>query len=52
MEQNEKELNNKTTNKNLEETLYIESISGLKEELIKRGNAGEDEFVSEDEVDF
>ena len=34
------------------ETLYIESIPGFKEELIKRGNAGEDEFVSEDEVEW
>jgi len=36
----------------LMETLYIESIPGFKEELIKRGNAGEEEFVSEDEVEW
>ena len=32
------------------ETLYITSVPNLKEELIKRANDSEDEFVSEDEV--
>ena len=34
----------------LNETLYIISVPNLKEELIKRENANEEEFVSEDEV--
>ena len=34
------------------ETLYIESIPGFKDELIKRGNAGEEDFVDEDEVEW
>ena len=34
------------------ETLYVESIPGLKEEIIKRGNAKEDDFVDEDEVEW
>ena len=33
----------------LNETLYIISVPNLKEELIKRANANEEEFVSEDE---
>ncbi len=37
---------------NLMETLYIESIPGLKEEILKRANDSDDEFVSEDEVDL
>ncbi len=32
------------------ETLYITSVPNLKEELIKRANDEEEEFVSEDEV--
>lgn len=32
------------------ETLYITSVPNLKEELIKRANDNEEEFVSEDEV--
>ena len=34
----------------LNETLYIISVPHLKEALIKRANANEAEFVSEDEV--
>lgn len=34
------------------ETLYIESVPGLKKEILKRANDSEDEFVSEDEVDW
>ena len=37
---------------NLIETLYISSIPKLKEELIKRKNSSNDEFVKEDEVDW
>lgn len=37
---------------NLIETLYIASIPGLKDEIIKRANASDDEFVSESEVDW
>ena len=37
---------------NLIETLYISSIPKLKEELIKRKNSSEDDFVKEDEVDW
>ncbi len=48
MEENEKDLKNKS----LEETLYIESIPGFKEELIKRGNSGDEDFIDEEEVDF
>lgn len=32
------------------ETLYITSVPNLKEELIKRANDSENEFVNEDEV--
>ena len=32
------------------ETLYITSVPNLKEELVKRANDNEEEFVSEDEV--
>ena len=32
------------------ETLYITSVPNLKEDLIKRANDDEEEFVSEDEV--
>ncbi len=35
---------------NLMETLYISSVPGIKEEIVKRKNADDDEFVSEDEV--
>lgn len=34
----------------LMETLYLESIPHLKEELLERANASEEDFVSEDEV--
>ena len=34
------------------ETLYIESIPGLKKEILKRKNDSDKEFVSEDEVDW
>ncbi len=37
---------------NLIETLYITSIPGLKDEIIKRGNESDDEFVVEDEVEW
>lgn len=36
----------------LMETLYIESVPGLKEEIVKRGNDSEEEFVNEDEVEW
>lgn len=34
------------------ETLYIESIPELKKEILKRADDSEDEFVSEDEVEW
>ena len=37
---------------NLIETLYISSMPKLKEELIKRKNSSDDDFVKEDEVDW
>ena len=37
---------------NLIETLYISSIPKLKEELIKRKNSSDEDFVKEDEVDW
>ncbi len=37
---------------NLIETLYISSIPKLKEELIKRKNSSNNDFVKEDEVDW
>ena len=37
---------------NLIETLYISSIPKLKEELIKRKNSSNEDFVKEDEVDW
>ena len=37
---------------NLMETLYISSVPGLKDEIIKRGNAPDEDFVNEDEVDW
>lgn len=37
---------------NLIETLYIYSVPGLKDEIIKRKNDSDDNFVKEDEVDF
>ena len=37
---------------NLMETLHIMSVPGLKDEILKRGNASEEEFVSEDEVEW
>ncbi len=36
----------------LMETLYIESIPNLKEELLERANSQEEDFVSEDEVEW
>lgn len=36
----------------LMETLYISSIQGLKEEIVKRKNDSDDEFVSEEEVEW
>ena len=37
---------------NLIETLYIYSVPGIKDEIIKRKNDSDDNFVKEDEVDF
>ncbi len=37
---------------NLMETLYISSIPNLKEEIIKRKNSKDEDFVSEDEVEW
>ncbi len=37
---------------NLMETLYIMSVPGLKDEILRRGNAPDDEFVNEDEVEW
>lgn len=34
------------------ETLYIESVPGLKKEILERANDTEDEFISEDEVEW
>ena len=36
----------------LMETLYIESVPGLKDEILKRANDSEKEFVEEDEVEW
>ena len=36
----------------LMETLYIESMPGLKDEILKRANDSEKEFVDEDEVEW
>ena len=36
----------------LMETLYIESVPGLKDEILKRVNDSEKEFVDEDEVEW
>ena len=36
----------------LMETLYIESIPGLKQEILERANAPEEDFVDEDEVEW
>ena len=36
----------------LMETIYISTIPGLKEEIIRRGNSSDEEFVSEDEVEW
>lgn len=38
--------------RSLMETLYIESIPGLKEEIVEGLNAPDDEFISEDEVEW
>lgn len=38
--------------RSLMETLYIESIPRLKEEILERANAPEEDFVDEDEVDW
>lgn len=37
---------------NLIETLYISSMPKLKEELVKRKNSSDEDFVKEDEVDW
>lgn len=37
---------------NLMETLYISSVPGLKEEIVERMNADDEEFISEDEVEW
>lgn len=37
---------------NLIETLYIYSVPGLKDEIIKRKNDSDDNFLKEDEVDL
>ena len=37
---------------NLMETLYISSVPGLKEEIIERGSASCEDFVSEEEVEW
>ena len=34
------------------ETLYIESVPGLKKEILDRKNDSNEEFVNEDEVDW
>lgn len=34
------------------ETLYITSVPNLKEEILKRANDKEEEFISEDEVEW
>ncbi|MBE5813240.1 MAG: type II toxin-antitoxin system Phd/YefM family antitoxin [Clostridiales bacterium] len=36
----------------LMETLYIESIPGLKEEILERGSAPAEDFISEEEVEW
>ena len=36
----------------LMETLYISSVPSLKEEIINRGNSSDEDFVSEDEVEW
>lgn len=36
----------------LMENLYIESVPGLKDEILKRANDSEKEFVDEDEVEW
>lgn len=36
----------------LMETVYIMSVPGLKDELVKRSNDSEEEFVNEDEVEW
>ena len=37
---------------NLMETLYISSVPGLKQEILERANSSDDDFVTEDEVDW
>ena len=36
----------------LMETVYIMSVPGLKDEILKRANDEENEFVSEEEVEW
>lgn len=36
----------------LMETLYINSVPGLKEEIISRANSSDEDFVSEEEVEW
>lgn len=38
--------------KSLIETLHIESIPGLKEEILKRKESEDKDFISEDEVEW
>ena len=38
--------------KSLMETLYIESIPKLKEEILERANAPEEDFIDENEVEW
>lgn len=37
---------------NLIETLYIESIPNLKKEIVERSNSNDEDFVSENEVEW
>lgn len=37
---------------NLEETLYINSIPGFKDEILRRGNSPDEEFISEDKINL
>ena len=42
----------KMNDNSINETLYIISVQNLKEEIIKRANDKEEEFVNEDEVEW
>ena len=37
---------------NLMETLYIESVPNLKKEILERANGSDDDFLSENEVEW